>query len=128
MKSGKDDAVRPTLCPCKHVDALPGRADVPAIEEFSRRSEAGLGPVSALLGLMGAAGAKSPLTQSPGSRRQRLHLGVEIGLSLEADARQIGHGDVTVLDAHAVGKAAIGLEQIRIALIAAKPEPGRDVQ
>src|ERR1700730_15157851 len=62
------------------------------------------------------------------SRRQRLHLHVKIGFSLKADARQIRHGDVTVLDADAVGETAIGLEQIGIALIAAEAETGRDVQ
>jgi hypothetical protein len=46
------------------------------------------------------------------SRRQRFHLRVKIGFSLEADARQIRHGDVTVLDANAIREAAIGLEQV----------------
>ena len=35
---------------------------------------------------------------------------------------------MAVLHPHAVGKSAIGLEQVRIALIAAQPEPGGDVQ
>ena len=54
--------------------------------------------------------------------------GVEVGLALEADAGQVRHRDVAVLDPHAVGKAAVGLEQIRIALVAAEPEAGRDVE
>src|SRR3982074_3620201 len=62
------------------------------------------------------------------SRRQRPHLRIKIGFSLEPDARQIRHGDMTVLDANAIGKTAIGLEQIGIALIAAEAETGRDVQ
>src|SRR5262245_55448624 len=60
--------------------------------------------------------------------RQRLHLRIEIRLPLEADTRQIGHGDVAVLDADAIGEAAIGLEQVGIALVAAEPETGRDVE
>src|SRR5690348_11919265 len=62
------------------------------------------------------------------SRRQRLHLRVEIRLPFKSDAGQVRHGDVAVLDADAVGETAIGLEQIRIALIAAKAETGRDVE
>ncbi len=60
--------------------------------------------------------------------RQRLHLRVEIVFALEADARQIRHGDVAVLDADAVGETAIGLEQVGIALVAAEAEAGRDVE
>ena len=48
--------------------------------------------------------------------------------ALEADARQLGHDDVPVLDAHAVREAAIGLEQVGIALVAAEAEAGRDVE
>src|SRR5260221_12652445 len=62
------------------------------------------------------------------SHRQRLHLRVKIGFSLEADARQIRHGDVTVLDANAIREAAIGLEQVGIALIATETETGRDIE
>src|SRR3954470_23907252 len=62
------------------------------------------------------------------SRRQRFHLIIEIGFSFKPDAWQIRHGDVAVLDANAVGKAAIGLEQIGIALIAAEAETGRDIE
>src|ERR1700682_3599881 len=62
------------------------------------------------------------------SRRQRLHLHVKIGLSLEPDARHIRHGDGAVFDANAIRETAIGLEQIGIALIAAEAETGRDVQ
>src|SRR6185369_14831188 len=62
------------------------------------------------------------------SRRQRVHLLVEIGFSLEPDARQVRHGDVAVLDTHAVREAAIGLEQVGIAFIAAKAEAGRDIE
>src|SRR6476660_8085879 len=59
---------------------------------------------------------------------QRFHLGIEIGLSLEPDARQVRHGDVTVLDTNAVREAAIRLEQIGIALIAAEPKAGGNIQ
>jgi hypothetical protein len=45
---------------------------------------------------------------------------MEVGFSLEADARQIRHRDVTVLDFHAVRKSTIGLEQVRITLVAAE--------
>src|SRR5258708_33120211 len=62
------------------------------------------------------------------SRRQRFHLRVKIGFSLEADARQIRHGDVTVLDANAIREAAIGLEQVGIALIATETETGRAIE
>src|ERR1700686_1460468 len=65
---------------------------------------------------------------SASSRRQRLHLRIKIGFSLEADARQIRHGDGAVLDTNAVGETAIGLEQIGIALIAAEAETGRDIE
>src|SRR5438552_6634691 len=61
-------------------------------------------------------------------RRQRLHLGIEIGFALKADARQIRHRDDAVLDANAVGETAIGLEQVGIALIAAETKTGRDVE
>src|SRR6202011_5783709 len=61
-------------------------------------------------------------------RRQRLHLRVQVGFSLEADARQIRHRDMAVLDANAVRETTIGLKQIGIALIAAEAETGRDVQ
>src|SRR3982750_4917230 len=60
--------------------------------------------------------------------RQRLHFLVEIRFPLEADARQVGHGDVAVLDADAVGEAAIGLEQIGVALVAAEAKAGCDVE
>src|SRR5262249_1581505 len=62
------------------------------------------------------------------SRRQGLHFPVAIRLALQADARQFRHDDVAGLHADAVGEAAIGLEQIRIALIAAKAEAGGDVE
>src|ERR1022692_3278927 len=62
------------------------------------------------------------------SRRQRLHLRIEIGFALKTDTRQIRHGDVAVLDPDAVREAAIGLEQVWIALIAAEAEAGRDIQ
>src|SRR5690242_16608498 len=65
---------------------------------------------------------------TPSLCRKRLHFRVEIRLALEADAGQFGHDDVAILDADAIGKAAIGLEQVRIALITAQSETGRDVE
>src|SRR5687767_4270100 len=65
---------------------------------------------------------------STDSRRKSLHLRIKVGLALEADARQLGHGDVAVLDAHAIREAAVGLEEIGIALIAAETEAGGDVE
>src|SRR6478672_6069448 len=64
----------------------------------------------------------------PSSRGQLFHLSIEIRFSLEPDARQVRHGDVTVLDTNAVGETAIRLEQIGIALIAAEPEAGGNIQ
>jgi hypothetical protein len=50
---------------------------------------------------------------------------IELGLSLEPDARQLGHHDVARLDAHAVGKSAERLEEVWIALIAAEAQAPR---
>src|SRR4051812_23162698 len=62
------------------------------------------------------------------SRRQRLHLAIEIALALKADTGKVRHRDVAVLDTYAVGEAAIGLEQVRIAFIAAEAEAGGDIE
>src|SRR6185437_2121956 len=51
------------------------------------------------------------------SRGERPHFGIEIGLALEANAGQIGHRDVALLHVDAVRKAAIGLEQVGVALV-----------
>jgi hypothetical protein len=51
--------------------------------------------------------ATAPAYRSSG---QGVHDRDQIRLALEADAGQLGHDDVTVVDAHAVRKAAIGLE------------------
>ena len=40
---------------------------------------------------------------------------VQVGLAFEADARQVRHRDVAVLDLHAIREAAERLEQVRIA-------------
>src|SRR5882757_4840670 len=87
----------------------PPKAD----RERLRRADSGAGFVNGLLAR---------------SVRQLAHYLDEVGLALEADARQVRHHDMAVLNPHAVGKSAIGLEQVRIAFIAAKPKPGRDVE
>ena len=50
---------------------------------------------------------------------ERDHLRVQIRFSFEADARKLGQCHVPINDFNAVGKTAIGLEQVRIAFIAA---------
>ena len=67
------------------------------------------------------------VTSSPGAARivlgrERLHLAIQVGLALEADAGQVGQRDVAVLDLHAVGEAAEGLEQVGVAT---RCRPGR---
>ncbi len=52
----------------------------------------------------------------------------QVGFAFKADARQLGHDDVTLLDLDAVREAAVGLEQIRVAFVAAKTQSCRDVQ
>src|SRR3954462_3834784 len=52
----------------------------------------------------------------------------QVGFALEADAGQLGHDDVPVLDTHAVREAAVGLEQVRVALVATEPKAGGDVE
>src|SRR3981081_2916367 len=39
----------------------------------------------------------------------------QIGFALKADSREVRHHDMTVLDPHGVGEAAIGLKQVRVA-------------
>src|SRR5438552_16576074 len=53
-----------------------------------------------------------------GSGRKRRHLAREIALAFEADAGQVGQRDVAVTRRDAVREAAIGLEQVGIALVA----------
>src|ERR1700690_180351 len=59
---------------------------------------------------------------------QRLHLTEEIGFSFEADTGKIWHRDVPIFHAHTVRETAIGLEQVGIALVAAEPETGGDIE
>ena len=54
--------------------------------------------------------------------RQFAHHPDQIRLALKADAGQLGHHDIAILDAHAIGEASVGLEEIGIAFVAAKPE------
>src|SRR6516165_2088015 len=61
-------------------------------------------------------------------RGERAHLGVKIAFTLEADTWKVRHGDMAIDHIHAVREAAIGLEQIRIALVAAEPQASRDVE
>lgn len=41
---------------------------------------------------------------------------------------RLGHRDAAVLDAHAVGEAAEGLEEVRVGLVAAQPQTRGDVE
>jgi len=52
----------------------------------------------------------------------------EVGLTLEPNAGQLGHVDVTVDHLHTVRGASMGLEQVRIALVAAKAHASGDVE
>src|SRR5262245_12835396 len=63
-----------------------------------------------------------------GSRRKRRHLAREIAFPFEADAGQVGQRDVAVARRDPVRKATIGLEQIRIALVATEAQDRRDHQ
>ena len=56
---------------------------------------------------------------------ESLHLAIEIGLTLESDAGQLRHRNVAVLHLHAIREAPIGLEQVRIRFVAAKPGRNR---
>ena len=61
-----------------------------------------------------------------GSDRQGLHLGIQVGLAFEADARQVGQRDEAVLDLDAVWETAERLKQIGVALVATQAEAGRE--
>ena len=52
----------------------------------------------------------------------------QVGFSFKADTGQLGHNDVAIFDPYAVRETAIGLEQVRVALVAAKTQPRCDVQ
>jgi transglutaminase-like putative cysteine protease len=56
------------------------------------------------------------------------HHAHQIGFVFETDAREVGHENVAILDADLVGKAAIGLEQVGVALVAAEAEACGDVE
>src|SRR5471030_268115 len=47
---------------------------------------------------------------------------------LQSRCPAIRHGDIAVVDLHAVGEAAERLEQVRIRFISAQSQSGRDVQ
>src|SRR6185437_7706827 len=59
---------------------------------------------------------------------QGLHDSPQILLRLEADAGDVGHTDIAVLDRHAVGEAAERREDIGVGFIAAKAKPDGDVE
>ena len=59
---------------------------------------------------------------------QFAHDADQVGFAFEADAGEVGHHDVAVVDADLVGEAAIGLEQVGVALVAAEAEAGGDVE
>src|ERR1700739_1918393 len=60
--------------------------------------------------------------------RQVTHDLDQVRLALESDAGQLRHGDAAVLDAYAIREAAIGLEEIGVALVAAQAESCGDVE
>ncbi len=66
--------------------------------------------------------------ERPGSGSKRRHLAREITLAFEADAGQVGQRDVAVARRDAVRESAVGLEQVRIALVATEAEASRDHQ
>src|SRR5882757_1875231 len=89
-----------------------GRSSIPEAAVLDRRSRGVLdAPPSRS---MTAEGLARPSPPSAGLLRERLHFLVEIRLALEPDAGEVRHGDVAVLDADAVGEAAVGLEQVGI--------------
>ena len=63
-----------------------------------------------------------------GLLRQLAHYADEIAFTFETDAGQLGHENVAVFDAHAVGKSAVGLEEIRVAFITAEAKPGGEIE
>src|SRR6185437_1762122 len=90
-------------------------------------------PTSARPQAFPASGAASADRRaSPGgTRRSRsiddlAHRLVKCTRAFEADAGQLRHHDVPVLDAHVVREAAEWLKQVRIVLVAAEPEAGCD--
>src|SRR5262245_7370537 len=62
------------------------------------------------------------------SRSECGHLACEIALSFEPDARQLRQCDIAVARHHAIRKAAVGLEQVRIALVADEAQAGSDYE
>src|SRR3954451_16502339 len=56
------------------------------------------------------------------------HLLDQVRLAFKTDPRNVGHDDMAVLHPHPVWEAAIRLEEVRIAFIAAEPKACRDVQ
>src|ERR1700688_4027177 len=63
-----------------------------------------------------------------GLRGELFHLGVQVRLAFEADARQVRHRDVAVVHLHAVRETAVGLEQVRIGFVAAETQARCNVQ
>src|SRR5207237_523001 len=59
---------------------------------------------------------------------ERLHHRVELALALEANAGRVGRADMAVDHRAVVGKAVERVEHVRVRLVAAEPEPGRDVE
>jgi hypothetical protein len=57
------------------------------------------------------------------SGREGGHLPDQVGLALEADAGQVGHGHVPVHDLDAVREAAEGLEQVGVDSLPPRPSP-----
>src|SRR5438477_2018426 len=60
--------------------------------------------------------------------RQLPHHFDQIRLAFESDAGKLRHRDETVLYAETVGKSAVRLKQVRIALVAAEAEARGDIE
>src|SRR4028118_1849425 len=65
----------------------------------------------------------SPTRTAPGRPARRARHLEQVRLPFDPDARQFRHDRAPVLDAHAVREAAVGLEEVGVALVAPEPSP-----
>jgi radical SAM superfamily enzyme YgiQ (UPF0313 family) len=72
--------------------------------------------------------AKPPARQDEQVIGQLAHNAYQVRFALKSDSRKFRHDDVAVLHPYAVGKSAVGLEQVRVAFITAETEARRDVE